>query len=82
MNTKLVESALSAHGRRLVVLDASEADDGLVRDLIAALTSSCAWLVGRQSARNRAINRWVARSAMSGLGRLVSGRAACQWSGG
>jgi len=82
VNTELVESALSAHGRRLVVLDAGEADDDLVRDRIEALTSSCARLFGRQSARNRAINRWVARSAVSDLGRLVSGRAACQWSGG
>jgi putative resolvase len=34
MNTELVESALSAHGRRLVVLDAGEVDDDLVRDMV------------------------------------------------
>ena len=33
MNTELVESALAAHGRRLVVLDDGEVDDDLVRDI-------------------------------------------------
>lgn len=32
MNTELVKAALSAHGRRLVVLDDGEVDDDLVRD--------------------------------------------------
>ncbi|MGH3828755.1 MAG: IS607 family transposase [Pseudonocardiaceae bacterium] len=55
MNTELVESALSAHGRRLVVLDGGEVDDDLVRDMVEVLTSFCARLYGRRSARNRAI---------------------------
>lgn len=53
-NTELVEAALSASGRRLVVLDDSEADDDLVRDMVEVLTSFCARLYGRRSARNRA----------------------------
>ena len=44
MNTELVESALAAHGRRLVVLDGGEVDDDLVRDMVAVLTSFCARL--------------------------------------
>ncbi|MEU1691024.1 IS607 family transposase [Streptomyces hirsutus] len=54
MNTELVEAALSASGRRLVVLDDSEVDDDLVRDMVEVLTSFCARLYGRRSARNRA----------------------------
>jgi putative resolvase len=54
MNTELVEAALSAHGRRLVVLDPAEAEDDLVRDVTEILTSFCARLYGRRSARNRA----------------------------
>lgn len=55
MNTELVEAALSAHGRRLVVLDDGEIDDDLVRDMVEVLTSFCARLYGRRSARNRAL---------------------------
>lgn len=54
VNTELVEAALSAHGRRLVVLDPDEAGDDLVRDVTEVLTSFCARLYGRRSARNRA----------------------------
>ena len=49
-----VEAALSAHGRRLVVLAPDEVDDDLVRDVTEVLTSFCARLYGRRSARNRA----------------------------
>jgi putative resolvase len=55
MNTELAESALSAHGRRLVVLDDGEVDDDLVRDMVEVLTLFCAGLYGRRSARNRAL---------------------------
>ena len=55
MNTELVEAALSAHGRRLVVLDSGEVTDDLVRDMVEVLTSLCARLYGRRSARNRAL---------------------------
>jgi putative resolvase len=44
MNTELVEAALAAHGRRLVVLDDGEVDDDLVRDMVEVLTSFCASL--------------------------------------
>ncbi len=55
MNTELVEAALAAHGRRLVVLDQSEVTGDLVGDMIEVLTSFCARLYGRRSARNRAL---------------------------
>ena len=55
MNTELVEAALVAHSRRLVVLDDGEVDDDLVRDMVEVLTSFCARLYGRRSARNRAL---------------------------
>ena len=55
MNTELVEAALAAHGRRLVVLDDSEVTDDLAGDMIEVLTSFCARLYGRRSARNRAL---------------------------
>lgn len=54
MNVELVEAALSAAGRRLVVLDDGEVEDDLVRDMVEVLTSFCARLYGRGSARNRA----------------------------
>lgn len=54
MNTELVEAALAAHGRRLVILDDGEVEDDLVRDMTEVLTSFCARLYGRRSARNRA----------------------------
>lgn len=55
MNTELVEAALSANGRRLVVLDSGEVTDDLERDMVEVLTSFCARLYGRRSARNRAL---------------------------
>jgi putative resolvase len=55
MNTELVEAALSAHQRRLVVLDDGEVTDDLVRDMVEVLTSFCARVYGRRSARNRAL---------------------------
>src|SRR6266540_1037393 len=50
-----LEAALGAQGRRLVVVDAGEATDDLVRDMIDVLTSFCARLYGRRGARNRAL---------------------------
>ncbi|MFC8276297.1 IS607 family transposase [Streptomyces sp. NPDC057271] len=54
MNVELVEAALSATGRRLLVLDDGEAEDDLVRDMVEVLTSFCARLYGRRSAKDRA----------------------------
>jgi putative resolvase len=55
MNTELIEAALAAHGRRLVVIDGGEVTDDLVRDMVEVLTSFCARLYGKRSARNRAL---------------------------
>ncbi|WP_330481183.1 IS607 family transposase [Streptomyces sp. NBC_01617] len=54
MNVELVETALAAHGRRLVILDDGEVEDDLVRDMTEVRTSFCARLYGRRSASNRA----------------------------
>jgi putative resolvase len=55
MNTELVESALAASGRRMVVVDDGEVTDDLVGDMVEVLTLFCAGLYGRRSARNRAL---------------------------
>jgi putative resolvase len=52
---ELLEAALSAQGRRLVVVDPGETSDDLLRDMIEVLTSFCARLYGRRGARNRAL---------------------------
>jgi putative resolvase len=49
-----LQAALAAHGRTVVVLDDAELDDDLVRDVTEVLTSMCARLYGRASARKRA----------------------------
>lgn len=49
-----IEAAMSASGRRLIVVEQGEVDDDLVRDMTEVLTSFCARLYGRRSARNRA----------------------------
>lgn len=49
-----VEAALAAQGRRVVVVDDSELDDDLVRDMTEVLTSLCARVYGKRGARKRA----------------------------
>jgi predicted site-specific integrase-resolvase len=49
-----VEAAMSASGRRLLVVDPAEVDDDLVRDVTEILTSLCARLYGRRAAADRA----------------------------
>ena len=49
-----VESALASQGRKLIVVDPSEVKDDLVQDMIEVLTSFCARLYDRRSARNKA----------------------------
>lgn len=44
MNTELVEAALGARGRRLVVLGDGVVDEDLVRDVVEGLASFCARL--------------------------------------
>ena len=51
--SEYVESALSARGAKLII-DDSELDDDLVQDMVSVLTSFCARLYGKRSARNRA----------------------------
>ncbi|GAA3752149.1 hypothetical protein GCM10022402_33900 [Salinactinospora qingdaonensis] len=52
--TEHVESALAASGWTLVVLEDTEVEDDLVRDVTEVLMSMCARLYGRGSARRRA----------------------------
>ena len=54
MNAGLIESALAAQGRRVIVVDDAKLDDDLVRDMTEVLTSFCARLYGRRAARHRA----------------------------
>ena len=53
MNAGLVESALKAQGRRIIVVDDTELDDDLVRDMTEVLTSFCARLYGRRAAKRK-----------------------------
>jgi putative resolvase len=48
-----LQAALSASGRRIVVVDPGEVEDDLVRDMIDLMTCFSARLYGRRSARNR-----------------------------
>jgi predicted site-specific integrase-resolvase len=52
--SEYVQAALAAHGRELVVVDSSEVDDHLVRDMTEILTSMCARLYGKRAAANKA----------------------------
>lgn len=49
-----LEAALAATGRRIVVLNPDEVKEDLVADMVEVLTSMCARLYGRASARKRA----------------------------
>ena len=49
-----VEAALSGRGARILVMDEGELEDDLVRDVTEVMTSLCARLYGRRSARRRA----------------------------
>jgi putative resolvase len=49
-----LEAALSAQGRRIVVVQDGEVEDDLVGDVTEVLTGLCARLYGRGGARNRA----------------------------
>ncbi|MFI6652979.1 IS607 family transposase [Streptomyces sp. NPDC050529] len=58
-----LEAAFSASGRCLLVLDPAETADDLVRDVTEVLTSMCARLYGRRSAKNRAARAVAAATA-------------------
>ena len=49
-----VEAALAARGARILVMEDGEIEDDLVRDVTEVMTSLCARLYGRRSARRRA----------------------------
>ena len=49
-----VESVLSSQNRKLLVVDQGELKNDLVQDMIEVLTSFCARLYGRRSAKNKA----------------------------
>ncbi len=48
-----IEAALMAQGRRIMVMEPGEVKDDLVQDMIEVLTSFCARLYGRRTAKNR-----------------------------
>ncbi|MFG2985189.1 IS607 family transposase [Streptomyces sp. NPDC048258] len=54
VNVELIEAALFATGRRLVVLDDGGAEDDLAADMVEVLTAFCARVYGHRSAKNRA----------------------------
>ncbi len=60
-----LQAALAAQARRIVVVDAGETDDDLVRDMIEVLTSMCARLYARRGARNRALRAVTATRQQS-----------------
>ena len=49
-----VEAALAGRGARILVMDEAELEGDLVRDATEVMTSLCARLYGRRSARRRA----------------------------
>ena len=49
-----VEAALAGRGARILVMDEHELEDDLVRDVTEVMTSLCARLYGRRSAKRRA----------------------------
>jgi len=49
-----LQCAMEAQGRKLIVIDPDELKDDLVQDMIEVLTSFCARLYGRRSAKTRA----------------------------
>jgi len=64
--SEYVQAALAAQGRELVVVDTSEVDDDLVRDMTEILTSMCARLYGKRAAQNRAKRAVAAAAADDG----------------
>lgn len=49
-----LEAALRGSGRKVVVMEKSEMPGDLAKDMVDVLTSFCARLYGRRSARRRA----------------------------
>ena len=53
VNAGLIESALEASGRRLIVVDDTDLDANLEHDMTEVLTSFCVRLYGRGAARSK-----------------------------
>ena len=49
-----IEASLAASGRQIIVADETELKDDLIQDMIDVLTSFCARLYGKRSAKNKA----------------------------
>jgi putative resolvase len=60
-----VEAALASRGCRVVVMEEEELADDLVRDVTEVMTSLCARLYGRRSAKRRAHRAMEAAGAAS-----------------
>lgn len=52
--SEYLEALLESSGRKLIVVETTEMKDDLVQDMIDVLTSFCARLYGRRSAKNKA----------------------------
>lgn len=50
----LLESALDAAGRKIIVINDTEYKDDLVQDFVDVMTSMCARIYGKRSAKNKA----------------------------
>ena len=68
VNTELVDAALKASGRKIVIVDSSELNDDLVEDMVAVLTSFCARLYGKRGAKNRALKAAAAAQGETTVG--------------
>lgn len=49
-----IEATLAAQGRKIIVIDDTELEDDLIRDMTEVLTSFCARMYGKRGAKNRA----------------------------
>ena len=61
--SEYIEGAMAASGRRLIVIEEAETTDDLVQDMIEVMTSLCARLYGRRSAKNRTARALAAAQA-------------------
>lgn len=61
--SEYIEAAMSASGRKVVVVDHAEMKDDLVQDMVDVLTSFCARLYGPRAAKNRAAKAVAAATA-------------------
>lgn len=52
--SEMIEAALLASGRKLYIVNTTECKEDLVQDFVEVVTSMCAKIYGRRSAKNRA----------------------------